>query len=53
MLIGLYPFLLNKVFPHAKSAISDMPQGGFKLIECALGVSVEQIRSATESKLVF
>ena len=30
-----------------------LPQGGFKLLECAPGVSVEQIKNATAGKLVI
>jgi 3-oxoacid CoA-transferase subunit B len=41
-----------------KKIVSDMavldvlPQGGFRLLECAPGVSVEQIRNATEGRLI-
>ena len=30
-----------------------LPQGGFKLLECAPGVSVEQIKNATAGKLII
>lgn len=53
MFIGLLPFLMNKVFQHAKSATSDMPQGGFKLIEFAPGVSKDEIRMATIGKVML
>ncbi|MFM7486092.1 MAG: 3-oxoacid CoA-transferase subunit B [Cytophagales bacterium] len=42
-----------------KKIVSDLavldvlPAGGFKLLECAPGVSVEQIKNATEGKLVI
>jgi 3-oxoacid CoA-transferase subunit B len=29
-----------------------LPQGGFKLLECAPGVSVDQIKNATAGKLI-
>jgi acyl CoA:acetate/3-ketoacid CoA transferase beta subunit len=30
-----------------------LPQGGFKLLERAPGISVEQIKNATEGKLII
>ncbi len=42
-----------------KKIVSDLavldvlPTGGFKLLECAPGVSVEQIKNATEGKLII
>jgi 3-oxoacid CoA-transferase B subunit len=42
-----------------KKIVSDMavldvlPQGGFKLLECAPGVSIDQIKNATEGKLLI
>ncbi|HEY3429561.1 MAG TPA: succinyl-CoA--3-ketoacid-CoA transferase, partial [Cyclobacteriaceae bacterium] len=42
-----------------KKIVTDMavldvlPQGGFKLLERAPGISVEQIKNATEGKLVI
>jgi len=42
-----------------KKIVSDMavldllPQGGFKLLERAPGISIEQIKNATEGKLII
>lgn len=42
-----------------RKIVSDMavldvlPQGGFKLLECAPGVSIDQIKNATEGKLLI
>ncbi len=35
------------------AVIDILPEGGFKLIERAPGVSVEQIKNATEGKLII
>jgi 3-oxoacid CoA-transferase subunit B len=35
------------------AVVDVLPQGGFKLIECAPGISVEQIKNATAGKLII